>query len=356
MTATQTKLRRGTSTQCESMTPTEAEVIVDLSNDRLRLGDSVMSGGIPLPNAYDMMTNVFGFIVAGGTANAITGTLSPAIAAYTQPLAIKIKIANTNTGAVTLNLNSLGTRSIVKISGGTISALVAGDLVAGGIYEVVYDGTQFIVLGAMGGLIEVGQGQLKTSTGSVSTSSSVRVNLALPGGQYGFYPVLSASSSLGYIGLCSATMLEGSGSGSGFSNISYISLTADPASPGSPTTLSALQRFVTSSPPYDLGDGDVGGFIFVLVNSAGDVVSHYAADAPPWAYNGPTNICADYQCPISGKKFRKVRDSKTRGLDSVMNGRSSTKYKLEEITHEVKNRDMGLIRSGKFLAAIMLFY
>ena len=39
----------------------------------------------------------------------------------------------------------------------------------------------------------VSQAKLKTSTGSVSTTSTTAVNLTLPGGEYGFYPQLQAS-------------------------------------------------------------------------------------------------------------------------------------------------------------------
>ena len=38
----------------------------------------------------------------------------------------------------------------------------------------------------------VSQAKLKTSTGSVSTTSTTAVNLTLPGGEYGFYPQLQA--------------------------------------------------------------------------------------------------------------------------------------------------------------------
>lgn len=344
MTATQTKHRRGTSSQCEAMTPAEAEIVVDTSNNRLRLGNGVVPGGIIIPNSKDMQSNVFSFVSAGGTANAITGTLVPAIAAYSQPLAIKVKITNTNTNAVTINLNSLGTRNIYKISGGSIVPLVAGDLVAGGIYELVYDGTQFIVLGAMGGLIEVGQGQLKTSVGTFSVTTSWPsggfgtsvTHILLPGGQYGFgiesYGGFSALVILGWIHARSAFSGAYESSVFGFAKDNGLGATG--------TTNFGRQRYITSSPPYDLGDGDVGGFIFALVNSAGEVVSHYAADTPPWAYNGPTDIRATHQCPVSKKKYQ--RCIKKRTYEQIMDG-APVEYVTKEITDKIKNADMKLI-------------
>ena len=85
---------------------------------------------------------------AGGTADAITGTLSPAITGYTAGLRVTTTPggANTVTGP-TLNLNALGTKTIKKRdSGGTKVALVAGDYNASGPFNLEYDGTDFILL------------------------------------------------------------------------------------------------------------------------------------------------------------------------------------------------------------------
>lgn len=67
-----------------------------------------------------------------------TVTLSPAPTAYTTGMLIVAKIGNTNTGAATLNANSLGAKSL-KNSDGT--ALTAGQLVAGMMAILRYDGT-----------------------------------------------------------------------------------------------------------------------------------------------------------------------------------------------------------------------
>jgi hypothetical protein len=70
----------------------------------------------------------------------LTGTLTPALAAYATGNLFSFVAANTNTGATTININSLGAKSITK-SGTT--ALVAGDLVTGQVYLIEYDGTRF---------------------------------------------------------------------------------------------------------------------------------------------------------------------------------------------------------------------
>lgn len=84
----------------------------------------------------------------GGTANALTGTLSPAIAAYAAGLRVTTTPggANTITGP-TLNLNGLGAKTIKKRdSAGTKVALAAGDYNASGPFDFEYDGTDFVLL------------------------------------------------------------------------------------------------------------------------------------------------------------------------------------------------------------------
>lgn len=78
-----------------------------------------------------------------------TNTLTGAVAytvAYTAGKTFSFIVPNTNTGAVTININSLGAQSIVK--NGT-TALAAGDLVAGEICVIEYDGTNFQRVGAV---------------------------------------------------------------------------------------------------------------------------------------------------------------------------------------------------------------
>ncbi len=80
---------------------------------------------------------------AGGSANAITITPSPAIAAYSAGQAFQFVSSAANTGPATLNVSGLGTKSITKA--GT-TALAAGDIPSGAVVTVRYDGTQFQLL------------------------------------------------------------------------------------------------------------------------------------------------------------------------------------------------------------------
>jgi hypothetical protein len=55
-----------------------------------------------------------------------------------------VKVGTTNTGAVTISVNGLLTKSLKKLDG--VTALVSSDLVAGQVIEVEYDGTNYQLL------------------------------------------------------------------------------------------------------------------------------------------------------------------------------------------------------------------
>ena len=81
-------------------------------------------------------------ITVAGT-DTITGTVSPSLTAYTAGQIFSFVVGTTNTGAVTLNIDGLGAKSVTRA--GTV-ALAAGDMVTGQVALVEYDGTQFQLL------------------------------------------------------------------------------------------------------------------------------------------------------------------------------------------------------------------
>lgn len=81
-----------------------------------------------------------------GAVNALVVSLPQAPTAYPAGMEIKVKVANTNTGACTINVNGIGVKNIKRISGASLSG---GDLVAGRVSGLRYDGTDFIVLDGM---------------------------------------------------------------------------------------------------------------------------------------------------------------------------------------------------------------
>jgi len=80
------------------------------------------------------------YAVASGT-DTYTATIAPAITAYAAGQMFHLNFTNANTGASTINLNSLGAKNIVDSAG---SAVSAGTL--SGVVSVIYNGTNFQVL------------------------------------------------------------------------------------------------------------------------------------------------------------------------------------------------------------------
>lgn len=82
-----------------------------------------------------------------GSANALSVALDPPLGAYTIGLMIRVKIHATNTGGATIDAGA-GRVPIKLMNGGGTSA---GDLPAGGICELVYDGAAFQLTNFIGG-------------------------------------------------------------------------------------------------------------------------------------------------------------------------------------------------------------
>lgn len=93
-----------------------------------------------------------GSLVSGGAADAQTLTTAAAHSAYFDGMTLTFRAGFTNTGATTLNVNTIGAQAVVKSDGvtGTIVPLDAADIVAGGLYRVTHDGTRFLLLNPSG--------------------------------------------------------------------------------------------------------------------------------------------------------------------------------------------------------------
>lgn len=78
-----------------------------------------------------------------GSDNAYMLTLSPALDAYIAGMPIYFKASFTNTGAATININSLGAVALKKH---VSDVLEAGDILIGKIYVCVYDGTNLQII------------------------------------------------------------------------------------------------------------------------------------------------------------------------------------------------------------------
>jgi hypothetical protein len=79
------------------------------------------------------------------SANTITCNPTNALTAYVDGTLLEVKVANTDTGATTINVSSIGSKN-VKSSLGNPTALSGGELAAGSTYLLYYDGTQFVMM------------------------------------------------------------------------------------------------------------------------------------------------------------------------------------------------------------------
>lgn len=94
------------------------------------------SSGQVQDGAFTLLSSVSG-------TNAITATAALGMSSYVAGQRFNFVAAGDNTGAVTININSVGAKSVTK--NGT-TALAAGEIKSGALCQIVYDGTQFQLL------------------------------------------------------------------------------------------------------------------------------------------------------------------------------------------------------------------
>ena len=100
------------------------------------------TAGTDAVNLSQLQNSTGTFLTASGT-DTITGTVSPSLTAYAVGQIFAFVAAATNTGATTINISSLGAKSITRLGS---TALIAGDLIINSVAFIIYDGTQFQLL------------------------------------------------------------------------------------------------------------------------------------------------------------------------------------------------------------------
>ena len=180
------------------------------------------NGSKQLVAATQTDINALGYVAGGGTANAQTATLTPAITGLTNGLQVCWLPSNANASTTpTLAVNGLTAKTIVKVGG---AALAASDLTTTAIACAIYDGTNFELQNPQtttaGGVTSVsGDGAVfnnSSSTGAVTlTKATQNPNLVFAG------PISSGASNL-------VQSKSGTGSGTSFV-LSYNSNTTSGA-------------------------------------------------------------------------------------------------------------------------------
>src|SRR4030067_350912 len=97
--------------------------------------------------AGQVADNSLAYSAAGGTGDVITATLAPAITAYATGMLLLVKAGAANTGAATVNVNTMGAKTIKKGLAGA-SDLDANDIKSGKMALFAFDGTNMQHLNA----------------------------------------------------------------------------------------------------------------------------------------------------------------------------------------------------------------
>lgn len=120
--------------------PFNSKKITTLANGSART-DSIALGQVQ-DNTYGTLGTL------GGSADTYTATPLPAITAYATGSEFNLKVNVDNTGASTLNVSAVAAKNIKKYDGaGSKIDLEAGDLQQDQYYKVIYDGTDFVLIG-----------------------------------------------------------------------------------------------------------------------------------------------------------------------------------------------------------------
>lgn len=172
----------------------------------------------------------------------ITATATPTPAAYAAGQTFRFVSAGANTGAVTLNISSLGAKSVTKFGS---TALSAGDIPSGAAVEVVYDGTRFQ-------LINVNLSYAPPTSGSAILKGN---------GSGGFSSAVSGTDYQAPIGT-----ISGIAKGNGANALTAATAGTDYVAPGTNTTFTKAQRgaFVTLTDAATIAiDASAGNFFRV---------------------------------------------------------------------------------------------
>lgn len=119
--------------------------LVNTTIRNITLPNGITKGAVSdrLQNLIDSKVSRGELITASGT-NSYSASGNNSLS-YSNNFLVLVKFTNANSGASTLNINGLGAKAIKKNSS---TALASGDIIAGQIFLLNYDGTNFQLIGA----------------------------------------------------------------------------------------------------------------------------------------------------------------------------------------------------------------
>lgn len=128
---------------------------------------AIEGGFDKLPTEAELKEGRVTYAPDTGAANAYVVNLPYAPEAYTEGLEVAFKAANANTGPSTINVNGLGVKGIRRFDG---SPLAAGDLPAGAMVVLRYDGSNFRLAVGAQGIVNTARDWATKTGGSVDGS------------------------------------------------------------------------------------------------------------------------------------------------------------------------------------------
>jgi hypothetical protein len=156
------------------------------------------------------------FAADAGANDTYVATLSPAITTYVTGAHYRFKAATANTGAATINLNSVGAKTIKKAAGGITTDLADNDIRAGQWCDLVYDGTNMQLQSTLGNA-PVGTGTVTSvgwTGGLVSIATATTTPAFTVAGTSGGVPYFDSASTWASSGaLTSNAIMLGGGAG-----------------------------------------------------------------------------------------------------------------------------------------------
>jgi hypothetical protein len=178
---------------------------------------AIEAGFDMLPDADAQNEGRLTYAADTGAANAYVVALPTAPAAYVAGLTVTMLAANANTGASTVNVNALGVKSVRRYDG---SLLQAGDILAGAVVVMVYDGTVFRVVSAQGAEVALAR--------AWATSTTEVADLLKGSRGYAIDAAVSAGTAAAQAALASSSSASALAHWQSFRGVYYGALASDP--------------------------------------------------------------------------------------------------------------------------------
>ena len=219
-------------------------------------------------NAINDANTYSNYAADTGSANAYVVTFTGVSTTYSAGLRIQFKAGNANTGASTLNVNAQGNKNITFQD---TTTLTSGTIAANAIVDVMYDGTQFLLMNDPAGTIGTGDVvgpasatdnavvRFDGTTGKLVQNSAVTVADTTGDITGGKYNGLTVTTTTGTLTITNGKTLAASNTltlaGTDSTTMTFPSTSASIARTDAGQTFTGTQTF---SSPIAIGSGGTG--------------------------------------------------------------------------------------------------